>query len=184
MDRCVSIKAAFTLLQHSVIKHWKGELSFKSLWQFVFCFLGKNSCQVCVCIPLAHASFWTTKQTLGGEGGQVTCYQATCPVWHLVLLCSVASFLGRWSSAGARQPLKAHDQQRPRKPGGAWGCGFLTLIWESCALHVSRSRENSAGMMNEWLTLLGLQIQVTNLSIFPDWLVGLSTQDYLSSISC
>lgn len=45
---CLSVKAAFTFLQHSVINYKRGELSLKSLWQFMFVYWTNYLSSLCL----------------------------------------------------------------------------------------------------------------------------------------
>lgn len=148
----------------------------------MFCLLDKTSCQVCVCIPAAGTSFLDKKVEPKWRSWPDNLL--TSDLSHvasgITLQCGIFSMQVKFS--WGKMTVKSVQLAEAKKPGGMWVYGFLTLIWESCFACVTFKRErrrNEEGMID----IMWLQIQVTNASTVPHWLVSLSTQDYLSLIS-
>lgn len=156
----VSIKGAFTFSHHSVINYYKVNLvlsSFGSSWSVYWRKL-----------PVRFASFLDKKASTGW--GKVAKHldkkwSVPCCVCHL----QWGIFSVRVKLSSDRTAAKAQEWQKPRMPGGVWVYGSLPLIWESCGLPVSCSRENRAGAM-EWLTLCGCKYRLQTPQPFhTDW---------------
>lgn len=144
----------------------------------MFCLLDETSNQVCVCIPMAGTSF-LDKYAEPEWRWPDNKWPGPCCIWYYFALWHL--FSAGEVQLGQNSCWKHTEAKKARRCVSVWISYFN--LGELCFAHVTfkgEQRRNDEGMID----IMWLQVQVTKPPTFPHWLVDLSTQDYLSLISC